>query len=271
MYAVSGDSADIRLLDIVTDVSDNTVQVTLPAYSAAMIVITDDASDFDGLEIYDPSKVTERVECFEDPESMLNANGYVEIPITDPEHLKEIRLTADVTSSAGSSWAYAGCAVCINAKDAAGNKFWTSKGYQLSLGTGSKAKVEFDGTLENADKETVEAVIADGKVELQKWWDSSAAKEEEKEDIITVKYTRVEVVYSVSDTPSILRGDVNSDGEVTIADVVRLCRYVAEDTELTPAMTEEQLPCADVNGDSIVDSSDITLIARYLAHLVDAL
>ena len=55
------------------------------------------------------------------------------------------------------------------------------------------------------------------------------------------------------------------------ADVVRLCRYVAEDTELTPAMTEEQLPCADVNGDSIVDSSDITLIARYLAHLVDAL
>lgn len=131
--------------------------------------------------------------------------------------------------------------------------------------------MEFDGTLENADKETVEAVVADGKVELQKWWDSSAAKEEEKEDTITVKYTRVEVVYSVSDTPSILRGDVNSDGEVTIADVVRLCRYVAEDTELTPAMTEEQLPCADVNGDSIVDSSDITLIARYLAHLVDAL
>ena len=79
------------------------------------------------------------------------------------------------------------------------------------------------------------------------------------------------MVYNVSDTPSILRGDVNSDGEVTIADVVRLCRYVAEDTELTPAMTEEQLPCADVNGDSIVDSSDITLIARYLAHLVDAL
>ena len=93
-----------------------------------MIVISDDASAFDGLEIYDPSKVTERVESFEDPESMLNANGYVEIPITDPEHLKEIRLTADVTSSAGSSWAYAGCAVCINAKDAAGNKFWTSKG-----------------------------------------------------------------------------------------------------------------------------------------------
>lgn len=271
VYAVSGDSADIRLLDIVTDVSDNTVQVTLPAYSAAMIVISDDASAFDGLEIYDPSKVTERVECFEDPESMLNANGYVEIPITDPEHLKEIRMTADVTSSAGSSWAYAGCAVCINAKDAAGNEFWTSKGYQLSLGTGSKVKVEFDGTLENADKETVEAVIADGKVELQKWWDASAAKEEEKEDTITVKYTKVEVVYSVSDTPSILRGDVNSDGEVTIADVVRLCRYVAEDTELTPAMAEEQLRCADVNGDSIVDSSDITLIARYLAHLVDAL
>lgn len=270
VYAVSGDSAQIRLIDIVKDVTDNTVQVTLPAYSAAMIVITDDAADFDGLEIYDPDKATERVEVFADPESMINENGYVEIPITDPKNLMQIRITGDVTSSAGSAWGYAGCAVCMNAADTAGNGFWTSKSYQLSLGTGSKAVVDFDGTLVNEDKETVEAYISDGKVELQKWWDSSSAKEAKQDDTLTVKYTRVEVVYALAEH-TIQPGDVNSDGEVTIADAVRLSRYVAEDAELTPAMTAEQLQCADVNGDKIVDAGDITLIARYLAHLVDTL
>lgn len=270
VYAVSGDSPEIRLLDIVTDVTDNTVEVTLPAYSAAMIVITDDPSDFDGLEVYDPSKVTERVETFDDPESMVNENGFIEVPITDPENLRQIRITADVTSSAGSTWAVAGCAVGINAVDQAGNEFWTAKSYQLSLGTGETATVDFDGTLENKDQELVEAVISDGKVELQKWWDSSSAQEGGAEDLIEIRYTQIEVVYNLPESEAIL-GDVNSDGAVTIADVVRLCRYVAEDESLAPALTAEQLKCADVNGDGLVDAGDITQMSRYLAHLVENL
>ena len=66
-----------------------------------------------------------------------------------------------------------------------------------------------------------------------------------------------------------VKGDVNDDGEVTIADVVRLCRYVAQDDTLVPAMTVAQVANADVNGDAIVDSSDITVLARFLAHLVE--
>ena len=66
-----------------------------------------------------------------------------------------------------------------------------------------------------------------------------------------------------------VKGDVNDDGEVTIADVVRLCRYVAQDDTLAPAMTAAQIANADVNGDAIVDSSDITVLARFLAHLVE--
>lgn len=66
-----------------------------------------------------------------------------------------------------------------------------------------------------------------------------------------------------------VKGDVNDDGEVTIADVVRLCRYVAQDDTLAPAMTAAQVANADVNGDAIVDSSDITVLARFLAHLVE--
>ena len=64
---------------------------------------------------------------------------------------------------------------------------------------------------------------------------------------------------------------MNDDGVVTIADIVRLCRYIAEDNTLAPAMTAEQVANADVNGDTMVDSDDITVIARFLAHLVDSI
>ena len=42
VYAVYGDSADIRLIDIIDNVENNIVNVNLPAYSAAMVVITDE-------------------------------------------------------------------------------------------------------------------------------------------------------------------------------------------------------------------------------------
>ena len=82
-------------------------------------------------------ETVEKSEVFDDPMNMLNDNGYIEIPISDPEHLKKIVLTGDVTSSAGSSWATAGCAVCINADSTDALKFWTSKSYTLALGSNS--------------------------------------------------------------------------------------------------------------------------------------
>ena len=65
-------------------------------------------------------------------------------------------------------------------------------------------------------------------------------------------------------------GDVNCDGEVTIADVVMLSRYVAEDTELNPVPSEQGLKNADCESNGNIDSGDITAIARYLAHLIEA-
>ncbi len=46
VYAVYGDSSDIRLIDVVDITGENCFQVTLPPYSAAMIVISDRAADF---------------------------------------------------------------------------------------------------------------------------------------------------------------------------------------------------------------------------------
>ncbi len=279
VYAVSGDSADIRLIDIVENVEGNVVNVTLPAYSAAMVVITDDASGFADLEVYDPDQFVQKTETFEDTESMINENGFVEVPITDPEHLVRIDITANVTSSAGSSWGTAGCAVCMNAETPDGTGFWTSKGFSLNLGSGSTASVEFDGTLTNDDV-PVEAYISDGKVELQKWWDASEKMDAGAEDVISVEYTKIEVVYEYENTGTepdtettgttedeTAYGDVNCDGTVNILDVLQLNKNLLSGASLT----EESRRNADVDLDGVPSSADSLIILKYTISLVTAL
>ncbi len=270
-YNVYGDSSDIRLLKVVENVTDNQVNITLPAYSAAMVVITDDAADLGDIEVYDPDRYTQETETFDDPQSLINGNGYVEVPITDAAALKEIRITANVTSSAGSSWGNAGCAVGINAVDSEGTEFWTSKGYSLDLGNGSTAVVEFDGTLMNKDV-PVEAVISDGKVELQTWWTSSEKAENNIEDTISVNYTKIEVVYEY-DTKNpdpdpevkVHKGDVDCDGNVRITDVILLNRFIAEDN--TVQISEQGILNAEVDGADGLTNADAIEILKFLAGL----
>ncbi len=283
VYAVYGDTHAIRLIDVIEDVENNTVNVTLPAYSAAMVVITDDASDFAGLEIYNPDKYRQESEVFDAPMDMVNENGFIEIPISDPEALKEICFTANVTSSAGSTWANANYAVGINAVDSEGNTFWTSKRYALNLGNGSTASVEFDGTLMNEDV-PVEAVIADGKVELQLWWTASEKDELGVEDIISVEYTEVEVVYeyensSSNDTtepdpepttePTVTggNGDVNCDGNVDIVDIITLSKALMTGE----ALSAESAQNADVDLNGVPNTTDALNILKFLVKLLDSL
>ena len=68
-------------------------------------------------------------------------------------------------------------------------------------------------------------------------------------------------------TDTTVLGDVDGNGKVEVNDLVRLARYVAQDQELTPALTAQQITNADVNCDGTVDASDITMIARALARL----
>jgi len=258
VYAVYGNSTDIRLIDIVDNISDNTVNVTLPAYSAAMIVVSDDASDFSDLTLYDPNKITERTETFNDVNSLINKDGNVEIPITDAENLKKIVLTADVTSSAGSSYGGVGGGICVNAKDANGTQFWSSKGFSIDLGSNQTATVTFDGTFDN-DGETVEAVICDGKVEIQKWWDYSEKQEHEIADTLTMTITNVQVVYEVSES---LQGDVNADGKFNVADVILLQKWLL-------AVPDTKLPdwkAADFYADNKLNVFDLCLMKRKLIY-----
>lgn len=260
VYAVYGDSADIRLIDVIDNVEDNVVNVTLPAYSAAMVVITDDASDFDGLEVYDPDQYRQEIVTIDNPSDYINASGYVEIPITDPEHLARIDVTANVTSSAGSTWGSAGCAVYINAVDSAGTDFWTSESYSLKLGTGSTASIEFDGTLSN-DGTYVEALVADGKVELQHWWDSSEKLEAKIDDVISIEYTQIKVIYEYENvTSENVRGDVNADGNFSVADVVMLQKWLI----CAPKVTLTDWKAADMCEDNRIDVFDLCIMKREL-------
>ena len=254
VYAITSESSEIRLMGV-SDVTDSKVDITLPAYCAAMIVVSDDENAF--ANVHQEEK-TEKTTVYSDPMNMINENGFVEIPITDPAHLKKIIITGDVKSSAGSSWGSAGCAVCINAVTPDGTAFWTSKGYSLTLGTGSKAIVEFDGTLQNKDKEDVAAVVADGKIELQKWWDASEKQEAEIADEITVQYTKVEVVYEYSGSQ--LTGDINDDGKFDVLDASALRDFLTDNT--APANWE----AGDLDGNGRLNTADLTLMKRMLIY-----
>lgn len=263
VYAVFGDSEDIKLLDVVKDFDGNNFKVDLPAYSAAMIVVSDNATEFDGLKKYDEIKIEVKKETFDDPMSMVNANGFVEIPITDPKHLSKIIITGDVASSAGSGWGNAGCAVCINAVDENGTAFWTYKDYMLNLGNDSKATVKFDGTLKNEDKEDVKAVIADGKIELQKWWDSSEKKEAKIDDEITIKYKSVQVVYEYKEE------DISSTGTTTTTAATSTTSTTTTTTTAPQEDTTGKVKAnklGDANCDGNTNMADSVLIMQAIAN-----
>lgn len=67
--------------------------------------------------------------------------------------------------------------------------------------------------------------------------------------------------------PTVKKGDLNGDGDITSADAVMLARYLADLIDLT----EKQLLAADLNGDGEITSADAVRMARYLAGLIESL
>lgn len=82
----------------------------------------------------------------------------------------------------------------------------------------------------------------------------------------TTTTTTTSAVSSV--IPSVLRyGDLNEDGTVSLADAVRLCKYLNGTVELS----DGALANADVNADGTVNDQDLLVLVQYLARLVDTL
>lgn len=270
VYAVTQDSPEVRLIDIVEDITDNEVKVELPALSAAMVVITDNPEDLSGETIYDPNEFRYETVEITDFSDITDEEGHVTIPVDDPEHLVKVSITGDVTSSAGSSWGTAGCALCMNAETLDGEGFWTYKSYSLALGKGSTAEIAFDGYF-TSDEEVIEGRIAEKKVELQQWWESSEKQEMEVEDIIEVNYTKVVLTYKYDnkggETPEpaeILYGDANCDGNVTIADSTAILQHLGNEDKY--ALSEQ----GEINADCYDPGSGVTTKDALAIQKLDA-
>ncbi len=271
VYAIYGDDEQIKLIDIIKDVKDNSVSVDLPAFSAAMVVVSDKADAFSDLKTYDETKTDLVTKEYTDIEGMTNDKGFVVVPIEDAKHLSKIIINGAVTSSAGSSWATAGCAVCMNAVSKDGENFWTYKDYSLTLGNKVSATVKFDGILtkstgESADKvsEDLEATIADGKVELQKWWDASEKGESSTPDSIDVKYSSIQVVYEYA------QGDAPAVSTTTTTKATTTTTASNSTTTTTAATTTSagsgDILYGDANCDGGVDLADAVIIMQELAN-----
>ncbi len=274
VYAVFDDSPDIRLIDIVEDITDNKVTVELPALSAAMVVVTDDPEDLSGEKIYDPDEFRYEKTVITDFDDLTNDEGFITIPVEDPDHLVRISITGDVSSSAGSSWGTAGCAVCMNAETLDGEGFWTYKSYSLSLGNDSTAEIDFDGYFTN-DEELIQGRFAENKVELQQWWSASEKQDSAADDTISVKYTKVVLTYKYdnsSDT-ELLKGDSNCDKTVDLADAVLIMQFSADPDvyglNKEHGISEQGIKNADVIGDGDgVTNLDALQIQKYKLGII---
>lgn len=74
----------------------------------------------------------------------------------------------------------------------------------------------------------------------------------------------------LGESPTILIGDVNNDGEVNIKDVTFLQKHLANYTNddgsvLIDEEDENQFKIADFNGDRYISIRDATAIQKYIA------
>lgn len=106
----------------------------------------------------------------------------------------------------------------------------------------------------------LEAVIYDGKIEIQQWYACSEQGDLGLEDTLTVNYTSIQVIYeTVTDS---VRGDVNSDGEFTVADVVLLQRWLLG----VPNTKLADWKAGDLCDDDRLDVFDLCLMKRELLN-----
>lgn len=100
----------------------------------------------------------------------------------------------------------------------------------------------------------LESVLADAKA-VNEDPDAVAARINEATTALTTALTKVR-----------LKGDIDSDGNVTTKDSSALLRYNAEMSDLD----EAQLEGADVNGDGSADTKDAVLILQYASERISA-
>lgn len=82
---------------------------------------------------------------------------------------------------------------------------------------------------------------------------------------VTETFTEISEIETTTTTqePLKLKGDVSLDGQVNVADVVKLCRYlIREDT-----ISYEAYQCADMTDDGVVNGFDLSVLRQQILQL----
>ena len=85
--------------------------------------------------------------------------------------------------------------------------------------------------------------------------DGAPANSYNKDDVYCCNIAEIEVY---GELIGALRGDVNADGAVTVADAIMLCKYLAADGNVT------DWEAGDLNGDGRLNAADLTMLKRIL-------
>ena len=81
------------------------------------------------------------------------------------------------------------------------------------------------------------------------------------------KSATIYALYAVPINQSQLKGDINEDGETTVADLVLLQKYMVNKSELT----ETQLKAADYNSDNLVNVFDAVALRNSFLNMTPVL
>ncbi len=231
VYAITQDSSEIRIIDVQNDISGNKIEVELPPLSVAQIVISDEKTD---KTIYEAPDITVKETVYNFNE-LEDKDGAKIISLGDKEHLKEIILSVNSYSKEGSSYYSGGGGLCFNELIplAGGDAFWGCKNYSFSNGV-TEIVIPFDGEFIDADTKNVKASVAGDTAELQTGWWAFSEKQGDGGSDIVIEYTKVTLVYEYdnSQTSTGVKGDVNADGEFTIADLVMMKKWLLGEGKL---------------------------------------
>ncbi len=260
VYAITQDSSDIRVIDVQNDITNNTVTVELPPLSVAQIVISDEES---GEDIYEEPDITVKEVKYNISELELSENGYPVIPLGDKEHLVKAVINSTATCSSGASWYGGGGALTFNQllpKDG-GNATWGAKSFSFGAGT-ADSTILFDDFFTDGNQDVIEASIGDTYTEFQGGWWKSSSNDEKGADV-SVTYNSITLVYEYDNTQTeATEGDINLDGELSVADLVMLQQHLMRRS----ALTAEQATVSDLNKDNVTDVFDMVLLRKKLTE-----
>lgn len=238
VYAITQDSSEIRIIDVQNDVSGNKVEVELPPLSVAQIVISNEKTN---KTIYEAPDITtkETVYSFDELKKGSTATSKL-IPLGDKENLKEIVLTISSYSKEGSAYYSGGGGLCFNNISLADGTAaaWACKNYSYSNGV-NEIVIPFDDEFivpgDDGTNVNVKGSATEDTAELQTGWWAFSEKQGDGGSDIVIEYTKVTLVYEYdgSQVSTGVTGDVNADGEFTVADLVMMKNWLLGDGKLT--------------------------------------